>query len=329
MELYLRPISFVTIGSLEFDAVNSVVIEESVKTLGDKCTIKLPRNYRKLNGRNVLDYLKTGQRVEVQLGYNGLLLPEFTGYVREIESSLPLTIHCDDEFYPLKQNSLNRVWEKVSLKDVLGFIAPGYTIECPDVNLGKFQADNQSSFGVLKKLQEQYGFYSFVRENRLICQWAYDVRGFGQEHEYTFGSVNKPKKMPCVKANSLTYQRKEDSKVRIKAIANKDDGTKITVEMGYLDKDQQASVRTLNFGDLTESELRTAAGKELQRLVYDGYTGDITGFGAPQTRAGDSLTIYDADEPDREGKYLIESVTVTYDVGSMVFERKNTLSFKL
>ncbi|MNV94132.1 hypothetical protein D3C71_1889030 [compost metagenome] len=62
--------------------------------------------------------------------------------------------------------------------------------------------------------------------------------------------------------------------------------------------------------------------------VFDGYTGSITGFGIPRTRAGDSLRVEDPREPQLDGDYLISKVTISWDE-SGGFSRTNELSFKL
>ena len=53
----------------------------------------------------------------------------------------------------------------------------------------------------------------------------------------------------------------------------------------------------------------------------------MTGFGIPLTNAGDTLKIVSKREPEREGQYLIESVTVRY--GNAFYERINRLSYRI
>lgn len=318
MTVYYEPNSRVTIGSVVFNQVNRVEISESVTELGDKATIILPRNYRQIAGKSVLDIIKVGDAVTIELGTDGKYYPEFTGFIGQIEADAPLVLHVDDHFYPLKRNSFKNSWEKATLREVLTFIAPGYTIVCPDVNLSGFQIDNVSSYRVLTALQEQYGFTSFVRGNIINCQFPFDVRGFGQTHTYEFGRH--------VKKNNLKYNRAEDIKVKIKAIANPRTGSKIKYETGSTDPD--ASLRTLNFGNLTQNELKEYADKAYNKLCFDGYTGSITGFAYPRTHAGDTLKIIDANQADRAGDYLIEKTIIRYDI-SNGFERENTLSYKV
>lgn len=302
-----------------FSHISEAEVNESVKNIGDTATVHIPRNYGSIRDKAILDYIQVGDAVKLELGYNGELFTEFEGFIREIESGYPLKLHLDDAFYQLRKNNFNKSWKSITLKDLLTEIAPGYTIECPDVNLGAFQIDNASTLWVLRELQLQYGFHSFLKGNTLYCQFAYDVRGVGESYTYDFQkNVRKGK-------SNLKFQRKEDFKIRIRAISNLSNGKKITVEVGTKDKD--ASMRTLNYRDKSESELRELATQELNRLVFDGFTGSIAGFGYPRVHAGDALELKSEKEPERNGRYLVESVQIRY--GNAYYERICELSYKL
>jgi len=303
--------------SIVFGHIAEAEIKQSVKVIGDTATVLIPRRYGILKNKEVLQYIKAGYSVLLELGYNGELYPEFNGYVREIGSGYPLKLYLDDAFYLLRKNSFNRSWKSISLKELLSEIASGYKIECPDVNLGTFQIDNASTLVVLQKLKEKYGFYSFLKDGTLYVQFAYDVRGIGKRHTYNF-SKN-------VKKSALTFRRKEDFKIRIRAISNLSNGKKIRIEVGNMEK--EASLRTLNFRDKSEAELRELALKELDRLVFNGFEGNITGFGYPRVMAGDTIDIISPKEPEQDGSYLAETVTVRY--GNAYYERICDLSYKI
>lgn len=307
-----------TSQSIVFDHIAEADIKESVKVIGDTATVMIPRRYGKLKNKEVLQYIKTGYAVKLELGYNGEYHTEFNGYVREIGSGYPLKLYLDDAFYKLRKNSFNKSWKSITLKQLLSEIASGYKIECPDVSLGAFQIDNASTMATLQKLQQDpWGFCSFLKGDTLYCQFAYDVRGVGNIHTYNF-SRN-------VKKSNLTFKRKEDFKIRVRAISYLSNGKKITVEVGDMEK--EASVRTLSHRDKSESELREWALKELDRLVFNGFEGSVTGFGYPRVRAGDTLNIISPREPEQDGSYLVESVNVRY--GNAYYERVCELSYKV
>ena len=79
--------------------------------------------------------------------------------------------------------------------------------------------------------------------------------------------------------------------------------------------------------DYSEAELKARIERELSKKSFDGYEGTITGFGTPQTKAGDTLKIVDTENPEREGEYLIKSVKVRFNNSG--YRRENELSYKI
>ena len=88
--------------------------------------------------------------------------------------------------------------------------------------------------------------------------------------------------------------------MHITVISKQKKGKDVKIEVGSKDKDANKITLTL-YNVSNESEMRKQAEAELKRRAYNGYTGTITGFGAPRTQAGDSLKIIDPDNPEREG----------------------------
>ncbi|MEA4916543.1 hypothetical protein [Proteiniphilum sp.] len=321
---YLNMLSKVTLGKVLLDNISDFEINENILEISDTAKITIPRNYKQLEGRSVLDQFSVGDKMTISAGYyygaDVDIALEFSGYIQEIESDYPLIIHCEDESYIFRQNNHNKSYRSATLKQVLSDIVPkDIAIECPDMALGKFMIDNASTYAVLQGLVKNYGLYSRLHGDRLKVGLAYEFGDNTTEHTYTIGKD--------VKKNELKYKRERDFKIRFKAISNNPDGTKTTVTVG--NKDGDASERTLNFaGPMSEGELKKIAEATMKKVVYDGYTGSITGFGIPRTHAGDALVIRDQFDPEREGKYMIEKVDITYnETGG--FSRKNSLSFKL
>lgn len=173
---YLNMSARVVVGRVTFDHVESIHIEESVLELGDTAVVTLPRNYKRLNGRPVLDYIKAGDPVKIYAGYNGKLELEFEGYLKNAGSEIPLVLECDDQFYPLKQNSWTKSYSSVTLKSLLAEIVTGYQVECPDMTLHKFQLDHASTYQVLRELQKDYGLFSRIINGTLVLgfSWEWD-----------------------------------------------------------------------------------------------------------------------------------------------------------
>lgn len=328
MLLFMNMTAQVQLGNVSLKNINSFEVDENILEMSNTAKIIIPRNYGKLNGKPILEQIKAGDKVVIESGYDSEFAREFTGYIREIESDVPLIIHCDDETYPLRQTNYIKSYKDATLKQVLTDIIPSsIKFDCPDVKIGKYQIDNASAFAVLQDLMKHYGLYSRLLDGSLKVGLAYEFGEKTDTHIYTINAPADNMYLANVKKNDLKFKRKEDFKVRYKAISNNPNGKKTTVIVGNKEKD--ASERTLNFaGPMTEAQLRERANAVMAKTVYDGYTGDITGFGLPRTHAGDALEIRDSLEPDRAGKYLIEKVNISYN-DSSGFSRKNTLSYKI
>jgi hypothetical protein len=327
MIAFLNMNAQVTLGKVRLKNVSQFEISENILEMSNTAKITIPRNYALLKDKPILEQFKVEDKVTIESGYDNVFKQEFSGYISEIESDIPLIIHCED-MYKLRQNNLVKSYKSTaSLKQILTDIIPPDTgvndIVCDDVHIGKYQIDNASTFAVLQDLMKNYGLYSRLNNGVLRVGLAYNYGDNTQTHEYVIGKN--------VKKNELKYKRKEDVKVRFKAVASNGKGKKkTTVIVGAKEKD--ASERTLNFaGPLTEKELKQRAESAMKKVVFDGYTGSITGFGSPRTHAGDALTVIDKLEPDRryrDGKYLIEKVDIAYNESSG-FSRQNTLSYKI
>lgn len=319
--LYLNLCSRLTIepqtgGKVVIDRISSAEISKTVEVLGDKAIVVIAKRYGNESGE-LREYIATGDRARLELGYNGELVVEFEGYIREIESGFPMRLHLDDETFLMRQNSFVKSWKAVTLKEVLEYIAPGYEIDCHEAALGKYQIDNQSTLAVVRDLKERYGFYTAIRGKKIVCKFKYEIVQAKEIHVYDFAKN--------VKKSSLKYKRKEDKKVRVKAISYNRDGKKVAETAGS--KEEYVSVKTLSFTNKTVEELRELALAEYNRVCFDGFEGSVTGFGVPRTNAGDTVKLISAKEPERNGKYLVESVTVRY--GNAYYERINKLSYKV
>jgi phage protein D len=327
MIAFLNMNSLVTMGNLRLKNVSQFEINESILEISNTAKITIPKHYGLKPDKSILEQFKVGDKVSIEVGYNGNLQTEFTGYISEINSDIPLVISCEDDLYPLRQSNYVKSYPATTtLKEILTDIIPANVLKFDtnnaEIKIGKYQIDNLSAFAVLQDLMKNYGLYSSVHKGILRIGLAYAYGENTRTHEYTIGKN--------VKKNELKYKQKKDIKNRFKAIATNPNVKKITVTVGA--KEEDASERTLNFvGPMTEAELKQNAEAAMSKVVYDGYTGSITGFGFPQTHAADALLVKDVLEPDnnyKEGKYLIEKVSISYNESSG-FARQNTLNYKI
>lgn len=332
MMLYLNMTANATLGKVELRNVSQFEISESIMEMSNTAKITIPKDYSKLDQKTILEYFKVGDKVTISAGYYRDdftdFANEFTGYIREIGTDIPLIIHCDDETYPLRQNNLIKSYKDTSLNQVLTDIIPKpLSFECPDIKLGRFQIDNESSFQVLQRIKNDYGLYSRLLDGHLLVNLRDIVSGKDVKTTHTYVLNPMTSAGSLTKKNDLKFKRKEDYKLHVKVTSMTPDGKKKTIQVG--NKDKGASLIQFTYpGKHTEADLRKIATSIYNNRCYDGYTGTITGFGIPRTHAGDALIIDDKADADRAGKYLIEKVVITYD-DSNGYSRNNTLSYRL
>nr|BFF39074.1 hypothetical protein BACY1_08790 [Tenacibaculum mesophilum] len=321
----------VTINDLvQFTAVDSVRIENTVEKFSDIAKISLPREFKNarqgdqglsLVQRNILDFISPGHTIKIEAGYNGNLTTEFEGYVDEIGADIPLVLTCEDEMYKLKKKAkVNKTFASVSLEDLVKFLAPEYEVEALQMPLGKFMIENATPYKVIEELKEKYGIRCYFKGKKLIAGLSIDFKP-GTTHTFVFGRNIR-------KSSSLKYITKEHRKRFYKGISHQT-GTskKITYEFG----DESGDHRTLHLPlNLSLSEVKEWVEKAHKDNVFNGYEGSIDSWAIPVTKAGDNAEIIDLNYPDkhRDMTLFIESVIVTINK-TEGYKRENKLSFKI
>lgn len=336
MSLFFVPVSEIKLGSVTVVGINECLIEQSVSDFADRAVITMPRNFTKRDGKGITEFIHKGDPVVVRLGYDELEV-EFEGYIDTIGDATPLVVTCDGVWWPHKRNALKpKTFEKATLKEVLEYAFVGYTIDCPAVELGTWMVGSVSSHVVVKALRDQVGFYTKLDQasKKITCYYPYEA-ATTVKHTYVFGTndddkikqLQQRKMFPNIKRNNLVFSVKADIKIRLTAKAKQRDGSTLKVELGS--DDPGASKRTRNYGsNITTAEaLKAEAEKDLKRMVFDGYTGTVTGFGWPRVEAGDAVTFVDPDNAEREASYLVDKVQKKYSV-TTGYERTITPSFK-
>ena len=317
---YLNMCSKITIGQVVFKNINEFEISESVTDISDKATITLPRNYKELSGKKVTDFIKAGDEVLIEAGYNGKLNQEFKGFVSEAPmADIPLIISCD-ELFKLRQGNIKNSYRSVSLKKLLQQNISGYTIECPDVELGKVLLDNCSPYQILEDLRKNFGFYTKVYNGNILhTGWAYDWQNnYTKKHQLIFAGNIKT-------SRNLKFKHKEDFNTRVKITIHKPDGTKEVVIVGSKNKDAAESL--ISVGNIGTSAAKSIGQARYKKAVYDGFDGTVTSYGLPLVNAGDTVEFVSKKFPERNGSYLAEKVTKRYTENG--WEREIKIGFKL
>lgn len=307
---------------LENLPLSEVQIEKSRKTLTNTAKIIIPRNLKVFKNSQQVDIntiIQRGAAVTIQLGYDGNLTTEFTGYVSSLGAMVPIEVHCEDAMWTLKQNSFTQTWPKgTKLADIISAIYPGLAVVA-DLQLGGLKVINQSTAQILKALRK-FGIQSYFGTDAfnnvvLYVDFAGVVHPNSTEVLYQFGTN--------IIKSDLVYKLKEDARIKVIAVSKLSTGGKLQVSVG----DNGGEVHTLHYVDMDADQLQKIATAEINKLLYEGYKGTFTTFGVPIINPGDKASINDPVYPDHDGVYLVLSVKTTF--GANGFRREIELERKL
>lgn len=316
----------ITIGNVILKKVSSASIVASVKDLSDTATLVLPRNISQFNGKkSLLESIKIDDKVEIKLGYNGMLFREFEGYVKNIGASEPIELELEDEMYILRKKKLKgKHYTTTSIQEILKEYFSEYELVLDNfnVNLVSFRIDNDvSAFDLLHHLKENYPVDFYFKNGT-------DPLKPALYFTYNYSEVPTAYKVYHLEKNVVKNELKHivssARKARIKAISKLRNGKTISVTFG----DSDAKANTLNFAHIeTEKELERLAKAELEKIKNNEFSGKIKGFGFPRTQSGEGLEIQSKKNPDRNGKFLIDKVTITFNESG--YRRENEISKKI
>lgn len=319
----------IQIGDIKLPYGNSVEITSDWRQMTDTAIIKIPKRISVVGHdfvtRNIIDVIKTGDKVVIKLGYDDKNITEFIGYVaRSPMPTMPLEINCEDEMWKLKRLQVKtKTFTNGKVSDLIKYIAPGYAFDVIDSELGKnYIVETGTAAGALKKLEDVFGLKSFFR---LVNEKA--VLIVGKPYGSNDLLLSKPKlyhMQKNVKENSLEYRKADDLRIKVRAISKVPNAKDIKVEIGDADGD----IRTVHYFNISAAALKKNAEADLKKFKADGYQGDVTGFGVPALRPGDQSALQDDMYEKRAAvdKYHIDAVTLTFDENG--YERKGTIGWK-
>ena len=289
------------IGRYIYTGVVNVEVNSSCENLTDTCILTFPRKVAWEN-QKITDLIKKNDGVYVNAGYDDDNDDLFNGYVRDIDASIPVTVHCEDDMFLMKSGPVKMTFQDATLKDILSAIIPsGIEIEAVDIEVGKFRINNATPAKVLEELKRIYGIYSFFQNGKLRSGLRY--WGDGTLHELSFQKDILP-------GHSLTFKSADDTKIKIVATSIMSDNSRIETTAG----DEDGEQRTFHYYNVSKAELDRMAAQELEKLKYDGYRGSFTAFGQPYVRHGDTVKLTDRYYPEREGIYVVKSTIKIFGV---------------
>lgn len=346
MNYLYRDISLqITIGdNLRFDVCQSIRIESSVQVLTDTAKLELPREFRNavdtvgkmmdISGKSILDFMKRGDSIKIDLGYDGDLETEFEGYISKIGAETPLLLECEDEMFQLKKAPrVTKFIKSGKLIDILKAVLPAkYTIECNgDYSIDKWLIDDNTPYEVLEELREKLGIRAYFKNpTTLVVGMIASVKPKTEAEKKAAEEKIKPHEFDFGKnirrGSSLKFERKEDHIVEVIVESEQSNGQKLKYVTG------QKGGNTIKKGmpGMTIEEMMEWAEWSLNSNYFDGFRGSFESWCEPRTKPGDAAQLVRPYYKDKhqDGRYFIESVTIDVN-GSDGIKRTNNLSYKL
>jgi hypothetical protein len=349
---------------LTFDFVTSFEASDGWRDLSNKGKVTIPKNlfYRDENnilqplfGTNVniggfssaIPLFLRGDSISITSGYkyinsSGVEVPDvskvFYGYISNVSPKIPIEIEIEDNMWALKQIAVttHTFLKTDNLKDILTFMLKGsiFTVNpLIDISFGSFSIGNETVAQVLQRLQKEYHFEFYFRDNEL--RGGINVYVLSESVSQNFIFQNN------IISDELQYKRKDD--IVLSAIAS----NILTVRTGKFTKDGLAktkkvrlevlvtlfnnkqTIRQIKKGDVvpdsnegerktffypeanTIAKLSELALQQLNKYYYTGLRGKFTTFAIPYVRSGDTAIITNKKLPEQNGNYLIKSVKYT------------------
>jgi hypothetical protein len=319
--------------NLEFTVCQSIRIESSVQVLANNAKIELPREFRNavdevgksinIAGKSILDFMKRGNAVKIEFGYDGDLQKEFEGYITRIGAEMPLLLECEDEMWQLKKAPrITKFIKSGKLIDILKAVLPAkYTIECNgDYSIGKWLIEDATPYNVLEELREKAGIRAYFKNPTTLCVGM--VVDFKAEtvHKFNFSENVR-------RGSNLKFEQKESKPMFLTVESKQANGKSLAVSIGEKGGDEKTIKLWPN---MSKAELQVWANKQQQSVSYSGFEGTLDSWCYPRTKPGDAAQLHRPFYKDRhqDDRYFIESVSIDVN-GSDGIKRTNNLSYKL
>lgn len=311
---------------------NEVKVSKSVYQYADRAVIKTPISARIVQAGapplsvETAKQFTEGDRVLIQLGYNGSLTTEFEGFVSRVNFTQPLEVECEGFSYILRKAHYKpRTFVNAPLKDVLQYLVAGTEIKlAKDVidsnfrfQIDKLSTDGKSGTDILEKIKrdsnETVRFFFIGNTLYAGMQWLQ----LQPDVKYQLG-------WNVIKDGQLKLREAKNNVVTVVAYAEQKDGTRLKAQKTNATQSSKKKIEVARegiYGNVInlrpkgikdQQTLEGIAKTKYDNINYDGYEGKITTFLIPYCGIAYGAFIDDKKYPERAGKYLVESVETTY-----------------
>ncbi len=316
--------SDITIGQFKKVKPHEVKITKSVQEYVDKAVIHLPATARLQRAGEVItesaDTAKQfteGDFVKIDLGYNGKMVNEFTGFVSRINFKTPIEVECEGYSYLLRKKQYLKVFKNTKLIDILTYLTVGTEItidkkHVSDLEITKLVLQKNTGTEALEAIKKML--------NNLV-------------QIYFKGAVLHAELFPVVPLKNTAYYKlgwnvAKDESLKLKEPKNEDitivykhtsvDGTRVE----GTHKLKQIVTKGKAAGDGENKEVKSSikdvdtltklAKADANKTSYKGFEGKLKTFLQPYCEPAWRASITDTKYPERSGIYLVESIEVTY-----------------
>jgi hypothetical protein len=292
-----------------FTRISSCEIERDIENITAKCTLLLPRR-TKWHGEKSIP-VKRGDKISVELGYDGVNETVFTGYITKVTTKTPVEIVCEDEMYLLKNTATKKKsYADANLKTLLREQLPkDIKVEVFSTQtIGKYVVNADTVSQLLGALAES-GFIFFFKNKTLYAGMVFDhsAQLNGAKQLFMEGGMNNYQDGNIIDDSELLWNDENSINLRIKASGTDKSGKKITLEVG----DKDGELRSFFKYNTTKEELKAEATKKLTQWKVSGFSGSFTTFGAKPVYLLDLIKIKTAEHPESGGYRVIKN-TITY-----------------
>ena len=205
--------------------------------------------------------------------------------------------------FKLKRGSVTVSQKGITLKKLLEAIAPGYQVECPDIQLGTVRYTNVAPIAILENLKKELGIYTYF-----IDKVLHAVDGNSTE-----GETLKILLERNAVSEDLNKKSKADEKVLVKFKSLQRNGKYITHEEG----DKNGTVQVRNWPYLTKAEIEARAKRIVELQKKKGFDGTITLFGIPRAYLGVKVELKSLFYKNMEGTFYVDKVVKDFSKGGI------------
>ena len=310
--------SNITIGNYTSIKPSKVIWKSDINSFTDTCTIDLPRisylrtvkieteDKNQPNERQ--EYIfKEGDKVGVNLGYDGNNTQRFAGFIKRVNMGTPVKIECEGYSYLLYDIIFNKSYASVTVKQLLTDLCGNTEIvlspEMPNIPLTNVRFKNATGIQVLEWIQ---------KECHLAVYFDFNVLYVGTEFGKKQSTVKFRLGWNTVKEDDFK-KRLVDKNVRIVIQEKQTTGI---VKKTVSDVKKYSNEKALKIKAGIPSDLLKQIANRLQtKDNYRGYEGSITTFLEPAVTKGMIADITDKQYGDRTGRYFIESISGEFGTG--------------